>query len=129
MEYDRNTDTTWQEGFQKSFHSNAGSFDQHRQKIFDEYPRWHARLRNSRLAVRVERLWRMLFDGKLSPKDTAIVIGALLYCIAPFDLTPDFIPVAGFLDDLVVVISVLAYLDRSQEKESTDGKHDHRPTP
>jgi uncharacterized membrane protein YkvA (DUF1232 family) len=31
---------------------------------------------------------------------TAIVVG---YCLSPIDLIPDFIPVIGYLDDLVIV--------------------------
>jgi uncharacterized membrane protein YkvA (DUF1232 family) len=32
-----------------------------------------------------------------------IAIFALVYLISPIDLIPDFIPVAGYLDDLVIV--------------------------
>ena len=34
-----------------------------------------------------------------SPKEKAIIIGALGYFILPIDLVPDFIPVAGYTDD------------------------------
>lgn len=33
---------------------------------------------------------------------TIVLILALLYIISPIDLIPDFIPVAGWADDLVV---------------------------
>lgn len=40
-----------------------------------------------------------------TPKaDKAKIIGALGYFIFPFDLIPDFVPVAGYTDDLAALI-------------------------
>jgi uncharacterized membrane protein YkvA (DUF1232 family) len=33
----------------------------------------------------------------------AVALAAMVYLISPFDLVPDFIPVAGYLDDLIIV--------------------------
>ena len=41
-----------------------------------------------------------------------LVAGLIPYLALPFDLVPDFIPVAGVLDDAVIVIVVLRYLVR-----------------
>jgi uncharacterized membrane protein YkvA (DUF1232 family) len=41
----------------------------------------------------------------------------LLYLLMPFDLVPDFIPVAGQLDDAILVAAVLAYAARSTSRE------------
>ena len=38
----------------------------------------------------------------------ATLIGALAYFIVPFDMVPDFIPVAGFLDDASILAAALA---------------------
>jgi uncharacterized membrane protein YkvA (DUF1232 family) len=35
--------------------------------------------------------------------------GALAYLVSPIDIIPDFIPVIGYLDD-VVIVSLLVYL-------------------
>jgi uncharacterized membrane protein YkvA (DUF1232 family) len=53
-------------------------------------------------------LYGMLRDGwsKSYPvpwKTTAAVTAALLYFVNPFDIVPDFIPVIGYLDDVVVI--------------------------
>ena len=39
-----------------------------------------------------------------SGKDRAKIIGALGYFILPIDLIPDFIPVAGYTDDLAALV-------------------------
>ena len=41
----------------------------------------------------------------------------LLYLVTPFDLVPDFIPVAGQLDDAILVAAVLAYVAKSAGRE------------
>lgn len=43
-------------------------------------------------------------------KCVLIVIGALVYFVVPIDLLPDFIPVAGRVDDLVIVLSAIPSL-------------------
>jgi len=97
-------------------HSDSFIGDEGQQKVFEEYSSWYSRLRHSRLAAKVDHLWRLLREGGLSRKEIAVVVAALLYCISPFDLTPDFIPVIGFLDDLLIVVATLAYLERNRSQ-------------
>jgi uncharacterized membrane protein YkvA (DUF1232 family) len=53
-------------------------------------------------------LVRRLLRDPLVPRRHKLLLGALLgYVALPFDLVPDFIPVAGQLDDAIVVALVL----------------------
>ena len=52
-------------------------------------------------------LYYVLMDGNTSLKDKGIIIGSLGYFILPIDLIPDFIPVAGFADDIAALTACL----------------------
>ena len=49
-------------------------------------------------------------DYRLHPASVAMIGGALLYFLIPMDLVPDFIPLAGYLDDLAVLTTVAGSL-------------------
>ena len=91
------------------------SMPEDEETVNTEFESWQEKLRNSLLAEKVGRLWHLFRSGKLSGFDKAVVVGALLYCISPVDLVPDIVPLAGYVDDLVVVLGVLAYLDGKTE--------------
>ena len=58
-------------------------------------------------------LRRLLADPRV-PTHNRVALGAVLvYVILPFDLIPDFIPVAGQLDDALILALVLGHLLRS----------------
>lgn len=46
-------------------------------------------------------------SDNVSATDKAKICGALGYFILPIDLIPDFIPVAGYTDDLAAIIWAL----------------------
>ena len=55
---------------------------------------------------------RLLRDGRV-PRRHKLLLGALIgYLAFPFDLVPDFIPVAGQLDDAILVVIALRVLLR-----------------
>jgi uncharacterized membrane protein YkvA (DUF1232 family) len=60
---------------------------------------------------------RLLGDPRV-PRRVRLVLGALLlYLLSPIDLVPDFIPVAGQLDDAILLALVLRWLLRSAGPE------------
>jgi uncharacterized membrane protein YkvA (DUF1232 family) len=57
----------------------------------------------ARLATRLLALWKLVRhpDTPRAPKIIALLV--LAYAVSPIDLIPDFIPVLGYLDDLIIV--------------------------
>jgi uncharacterized membrane protein YkvA (DUF1232 family) len=57
---------------------------------------------------RIRTLWDMLFDKDfvVDWKSKALVGAALLYFVMPADLTPDFIPGIGYIDDALVLATL-----------------------
>jgi uncharacterized membrane protein YkvA (DUF1232 family) len=72
-------------------------------------------------------LFRRLFADPRVPRARKLLLGVLLgYLAMPFDLVPDFIPIAGQLDDAIVVAVVL----RSVLRGAGDGPvREHWPGP
>ncbi len=73
-------------------------------------------------------LFYCLKDNKTPKTAKAIIIGALGYLILPIDVIPDFIPVVGLVDDLVVIsgaiYSVSKYI-KEEHKEKAKEKADN----
>lgn len=56
------------------------------------------------------RLYKALYnDKRTSPVAKVFLWLAIGYALLPFDLIPDFIPVLGYLDD-IIIIPILIYL-------------------
>lgn len=50
------------------------------------------------------RFYRLVLEDPRTPKFAKLLLGiAISYTLLPFDLIPDFIPVIGYLDDVVIV--------------------------
>ncbi len=48
-------------------------------------------------------LWRALLDKGTPMSARLVALGVIVYVLSPIDLIPDFIPVLGWLDDLVII--------------------------
>jgi uncharacterized membrane protein YkvA (DUF1232 family) len=58
-------------------------------------------------------LRRLLGDERVPRKRKVVLVALVAYLLMPFDLVPDFIPVAGQLDDLIIAAVALRYVLRS----------------
>jgi uncharacterized membrane protein YkvA (DUF1232 family) len=59
---------------------------------------------------------RLLRDPRVPALSKAVLWLLLAYIVSPIDIVPDFIPVAGVLDDAVVVALVLRFLLRRTDR-------------
>jgi uncharacterized membrane protein YkvA (DUF1232 family) len=60
---------------------------------------------------------RLLRDGRVPRRTKVLVAVVVPYLLSPIDVVPDFIPVAGYLDDAVVVALVLRRVVRGAGPE------------
>lgn len=76
---------------------------------------WIRRLRTltaARLATDVLALWHLVRDPATPRLPKLVAFLVLAYALSPIDLIPDFIPVLGQLDDLILVPLGLALVVR-----------------
>lgn len=99
------------EDFRNSEWMNAAHGPEGEAKVRTEFSSWVHQVKNSGLVDRAYRLWRHLNSPECSTAEKILIIAALLYLISPLDAIPDFIPIAGWLDDVGVATAVLAFLN------------------
>ncbi len=58
---------------------------------------------------------KILFDKEVPVKSKALIVVATTYLFSPIDVIPDFIPVVGFVDDLLVTIIILNRIINSDD--------------
>lgn len=63
-----------------------------------------------RFANELKALYRYMTNKYVPWYRKSIVIVALIYFISPIDAIPDFVPLAGYLDDLGVITAVIKYM-------------------
>jgi uncharacterized membrane protein YkvA (DUF1232 family) len=52
-------------------------------------------------------LWRMVRDPAVPRRAKVLLWGLAVYLALPIDLVPDFLPVIGYADDVIIVVWVL----------------------
>lgn len=65
--------------------------------------RWWRRLNTARLATYLIALWKLVRQPGAPRLARLVALLVLGYALSPIDLIPDFIPVIGQLDDLVLI--------------------------
>lgn len=56
---------------------------------------------------KIKSLCLALFNSNVKGKKKLAVLGIILYIISPIDIIPDFIPLAGYADDILLPILFL----------------------
>lgn len=60
---------------------------------------------------------RLLADSRVPATERALVAGAIVYFIIPFDLIPDMIPFVGQVDDAyLIALTLLRLMERTDPK-------------
>lgn len=66
-----------------------------------------------RLVPDLVRLIRALLADRATPRSVRLgLLGLLAYLVNPIDLIPDFVPVVGAADDLIITAAVLRWAGR-----------------
>lgn len=71
---------------------------------------------------------RLAVDKRVKAKQKLMVSGIIAYLIMPLDIIPDFIPVIGYVDDLVLVVMglnlILNGIDEKVLRDNWSGEGD-----
>lgn len=69
---------------------------------------WFKRLRNF-LSDLVSFLKNVANDPRIPERDKAVLAGLIVLVVSPFDIIPDWIPIFGVLDDIVILAIIADY--------------------
>lgn len=103
----------------KAAGSKPGAEERVRKKFFDYFKKNESNISFGR---QLEQIYDLLSSKKLNKQDKALIIGALLYFINPFDIMPDITPFVGFIDDMSVIALVYRYLSNRAAEASGDSQ-------
>lgn len=88
---------------------------------------------------REAKVYRLVLADRRTPWLARILLGAAVaYAVSPIDLIPDFIPVVGYLDDIVIVPGLVylalrlvprSVVEECRRKVETAAGQSHRGKP
>ena len=92
------------------------------EKSYSESGLWEkiekfAKTAGKEIVTNVLKLYYAMALGKATPKQIAVIIGALGYFILPADLIPDIAPVIGYTDDFAAVCYVFNIIESNVTPE------------
>ena len=96
--------------------------DDAERKVRKEFHKWLKKAKNTEVVKRAQQLWDYFNSGKVSGTEKVLIVAALLYLVTPADLVPDFIPLAGLLDDATVAALVLDFVLKRMEDKGGAGE-------
>ena len=71
---------------------------------------------------------RMMLNSQIPFKYKLLPILAVLYVVSPFDFLPDFIPMIGWADDLIVLIlAIFAFIGLTPKNTLGDASKEDQP--
>lgn len=65
----------------------------------------------------VHLMIKLVGDKDVSPKTKGMIVIGFAYLISPIDVVPDFIPVFGFVDDLLITVILLNKIINTGDEE------------
>ena len=66
---------------------------------------------------KVEKMRRFIWNKGVPFYQKVLPLAALLYLVTPIDLVPDFTPIAGYLDDIAVLLWTYSQLSGLLSKQ------------
>lgn len=79
-----------------------------------------AQTKNQSPMSQAASLWKSLFSKKISGRKKMMAALIILYIVSPMDLIPDFIPFAGYADD--ILLPILLFLANKMILNQQDAK-------
>jgi uncharacterized membrane protein YkvA (DUF1232 family) len=95
-------------------------------KVRKEFAKWVEDTEGSEIIQRAQQMWNYLHSGRVSGFEKFTIAVALLYIVTPSDLLPDWLPVAGWMDDCGMAGLVLAFIAQRLDAFEGAGKKGKR---